>query len=102
MCSRGTVRIKTTVISQRYGGLLMTDKAIEWKHPHPESGEIRPNETLPAITWPAQGFSELDIMTWGMFSDYGTKLMRNARAETVDQLPTWRGHFGARRIIVPF
>lgn len=100
MCSRGTVRITTIQMSNKLG-IPLRDTARQWEHPHPDTGMIFPNEHLPTIVLDGTK-PTLAIKMWGIKSSRDGKLMRNARAETVDSLPTWAPMFQNRRCVIPF
>ncbi len=100
MCSRGTIKITTVQMGLKLS-IPLRDTARQWEHPHPNTGEIFPDEFLPTIVLDGKD-PVLAIKRWGIESSRDGKLMRNARAETVDSLPTWQYHFQRRRCVVPF
>ena len=65
---------------------------------------IRPGQSNPVIV--NQGNKEIELMTWGLLphfaadENYKYKTI-NAKAETVDTLPTFRQSFRHKRCIVP-
>lgn len=65
---------------------------------------IRPGQSNPIIV--NQGDKEIELMVWGLLPHFATYeqykyKMINAKAETVDTLPTFRHSFVKKRCLVP-
>ena len=65
--------------------------------------EIYPSEQAPVIIHnPKESERKIGQMHWGFKTNYSSKLLINARSETIDQKPTFKDSFYNRRLIVPF
>jgi len=62
-----------------------------------QSGDFEVGQTVPVIGPGLKSFRRSGMLFWG-FGRFGNM---NARAETVDELPTFRTSFATRRVIVP-
>ncbi len=65
---------------------------------------IRPGQSNPVIV--NQGNKEIELMVWGLIPHFATDEQYkyktiNAKAETVDTLPTFRHSFARKRCLVP-
>lgn len=77
--------------------------AILAEEPFEYNKEIYPSEKVPVIIHnPEEKTRKIGLMNWGFKTNYSTKLLINARSETVEQKPTFRESFFNRRLIVPF
>ena len=66
-----------------------------------------PTQELPVIRWnPKTGLRQLDLLRWGLVPHWANdtsnaaKLI-NARAETLEERPSFRGAYARRRCLVP-
>lgn len=65
--------------------------------------EIYPAEQVPVIIHsPQESKRKIGQMYWGFKTNYSSKLLINARSETIEQKPTFKDSFYNRRLIVPF
>ncbi len=62
--------------------------------------DLRPTQILQAIISSAQGLEQMEA-SWGIKPTWAKQLLINAKAETVDQKPTFKQAFSERRCIVP-
>lgn len=65
--------------------------------------EIYPSEQVPVIVHnPKESARKIGQMHWGFKTNYSSKLLINARSETIDQKPTFKDSFYQRRLLIPF
>lgn len=62
--------------------------------------DVRPTDQLPIIRQGEKGL-EWVYARWGFPSSYGSKVLFNARSETVDQLPSFKDAYRKRRALLP-
>src|ERR1051326_7700364 len=64
---------------------------------------IRPTQTVPVVVADQDG-NRIELMSWGLLGRWAKDRsdgLINARAETVDQKPSFRHAFQSRRCLVP-
>lgn len=98
MCGRYTLT-KTGKIIQSHFSFMETDS------PHNPRYNIAPTQTAPVVLL-QQGQRQLSFMRWGLIphwakdEKFGSKMI-NARAETVQEKPSFKDSFKTKRCLVP-
>lgn len=92
MCGRFSLDASIDVLIERY-------KAMKSEDGFEARDEIFPTNVVPIVV--KQDNNKLRMMKWGFMPHYAKKPLINARAETVDEKPSFRNSFYNRRCIIP-
>jgi putative SOS response-associated peptidase YedK len=97
MCGRFTLHLPPEMIAEIFGVLLVSDVKPRFN--------VAPSQSHPVVRQTAEG-RQLVPMKWGLIPHWAqdSRLgysMINARAETIDTKPSFRGSFRTRRCLVP-
>jgi putative SOS response-associated peptidase YedK len=97
MCGRFTLHLPPELIAEIFGVPLVSDVKPRFN--------VAPSQTHPVVRQTAEG-RQLVPMKWGLIPNWAqdSRLgysMINARAETIDTKPSFRGSFRGRRCLVP-
>ncbi len=98
MCGRYAI-IQTEQVAQRFAVKNPPEQPLKTNY------NAAPGQNLPVITHHQTG-NQIEIMHWGLIpawakSQHVGYRMINAKAETLDQKPTWKRLFHRQRCIVP-
>ncbi|MCP9916968.1 SOS response-associated peptidase [Cyanobium sp. ATX 6F1] len=101
MCGRFCLTTPLATLAPRLGAPLPPGLA----HHYAPRIQVRPGEPLLALRQ-EHGRDEVALMLWGLLPDWvkdpaGANRSINARAETVDQKPSFRGAWRHRRCLLP-
>ncbi|MHC8509356.1 MAG: SOS response-associated peptidase [Rhodospirillales bacterium] len=92
MCSRYEINARPAEVSAHFGLGAAADADFEAALPAVlPRAEVRPTD--PALTITSEG---AQIMRWGWRTPHSAQPLINARAETLEEKPTFRPHLGAR------
>ena len=97
MCGRFTLQIPAELLAEIFG--LSEPPAI------PARYNIAPTQQVAVIRQIAAGGNRLDFLRWGLIPSWakdpsiGSRMI-NARSETIDEKPSFRAAFKARRCLV--
>ncbi|MGM0419822.1 MAG: SOS response-associated peptidase [Bacillota bacterium] len=98
MCGRYFLTASGQLLAQLYSAIPSED-AFSFDQ------EIYPAQEAPVVIQPVpeagQTERRLGLMKWGFNPPYADRLIINARAETIDQKPTFKEPFQLRRCLVP-
>ena len=98
MCGRYTLTKPLKTIMAHF-------EAQSFKGEYLERYNIAPTQSMPVVVSP-DGHRELEIMRWGLIPSWSKdpktqSLLINARAETIQEKPSFRSSFKKRRCLVP-
>ncbi len=98
MCGRYT-------LTQPLKSVMAHFEAQSFKGEYLERYNIAPTQSMPVVVAP-EGHRELEVMRWGLIPSWAKDLktqspLINARAETVQEKPSFRSSFKSRRCLVP-
>ncbi|MFW6300926.1 MAG: SOS response-associated peptidase [Bacillota bacterium] len=96
ICGRYFLKMDAKLMAQLFNAILAEE-------PFSYNQEIYPSEKAPVIIYnPEEADRKIGLMHWGFKTNYSSKLLINARSETIDQKPTFKESFYKRRLLVPF
>lgn len=98
MCSRYTISSDPDALRRLFGVDTMLNLMPRWN--------VAPTQEVPVVRAAERGGRELAIMRWGLVPSWAKDIgigvrTINARAETVNEKPAFRGAFRYRRCLVP-
>jgi putative SOS response-associated peptidase YedK len=97
MCGRFFSTLTGDELASEHG--LMVRLGLEPRY------NIAPTQPVPVVHLDERGSRRLSLMRWGLVpgwaKEVGRALLHNARAETIDEKPSFRGGWRHRRGLVP-
>ena len=93
MCERYSLFIPLNKLIERFGLDIIDGKE------YTPRAEIYPTENAPVIV--KKKHKQLKLFKWGFPPSYTKRPIINARAETIDEKPTFRESFQKKRCLVP-
>jgi len=96
MCGRFQLKIDARMLAKIFDAALTVD-SFEFE------GEIFPSEEAPVIISNPREKQKrrLGLMKWGFKLPYSSRLLINARSETIDEKPTFKKPFQNKRCLIP-
>ena len=96
ICGRYFLKMDAKLMARLFNAILAEERFDYNK-------EIYPSEKVPVIIYnPEEARRKVGLMNWGFKTNYSSKLLINARSETIDEKPAFKESFFNRRLIVPF
>ena len=96
MCGRFVIELSPELVKATFGLAVTPDLLPRYN--------VAPTQLVPVIRQGADGQRHLDLLRWGLVPTWAKEAgegLINARAETVDQKPSFRQAFRQRRCIIP-
>lgn len=96
MCGRYVIELTTDQIQKTFG----VPEVPDW----PARYNVAPTQLVPVIRAQPAGSRQIALMYWGLVPAWSKEIgsgLINARAETVNEKPSFRQAFRQRRCIVP-